>query len=103
MQSIARRADVIDDYWNRFRAACRPAGPFTSGDREWFSVLDRQPAVDPRSGQCTQWVAELMQLANGVRTSMGSADETARAAAVYPGVRRDLRKKYKVDWEGWER
>jgi S1-C subfamily serine protease len=103
MQTLARRADSIDDYWNRFRAACRPAGPFTSGDREWFTIWDRLPAVDPRDGQCTQWLTELTQLANSVRASMSSADETARTAAVYPGVRRDLRKKYKLDWDGWER
>ena len=33
---------------------------------------------------------------------MVSADEAARTASVYPGVRRDLRRKYKLDWDGWE-
>jgi len=103
MQSLARRADSIDDYWNRFRTTCRPPGPFTSGGREWFSVWDRPPAIDPRDGQCVQWVGELTQLANGVRLSMSAADETARAASVYPGVRRDLRRKHRLDWDGWER
>jgi hypothetical protein len=103
MQSVARRADSIDDYWTRFRAACRPAGPFTSGGREWFSVWERPPAIDLRDGQCTQWVTELTRLANGVRGSMLSADETARTAAVYPGVRRELRRKHKLDWDGWDR
>ena len=84
MQSLARRADSIDDYWNRFRTTCRPPGPFTSGGREWFSVWDRPPAIDLRDGQCVQWVGELTQLANGVRVSMSAADETARAASVYP-------------------
>ena len=103
MQSLARRADSIDDYWGRFRAACRPPGPFTSGGREWFSVWDRPPAIDPRDTRCTHWVSEITQLANGIRVSMSAADETARAAAVYPGVRRDLRRQHKLDWDGWER
>ena len=102
MLSLARRADSIDDYWNRFRATCRPPGPFTSGGREWFSVWERAPVIDPRDGQCVQWVSELTQLANGIRASMSAADETARAASVYPGVRRDLRRKHKLDWDGWE-
>ena len=103
MQSLARRADSIDDYWGRFRAACHPPGPFTSGGREWFSVWDRPPAIDPRDTRCTQWVTEITQLANGIRVSMSAADETARAAAVYPGVRRDLRRQHKLDWDGWGR
>ena len=103
MQSIARQADSIDDYWSRFRTTCRPPGPFASGGREWFTIWDRPPTVDLRDGQCTQWIDELTRLANGVRASMALADETARAASVYPGVRRDLRRKYRLDWDGWER
>jgi S1-C subfamily serine protease len=103
MRSLANRADSIDEYWGRFRTACRPTGTFTGGDREWFAVWDRLPAVDPRDGRCTQWLNEITGLANGLRASMSSADETARAAAVYPGVRRDLRRKYKLGWDGWER
>ena len=103
MEAVARRADSLDDYWTRFRSTCRPPGPFTSGDREWFTVWDRRPAIDARDGQCTQWIDDIVRLANAVRVSMSSADETARAAAVYPGVRRDMRKKYKLDWDGWDR
>jgi hypothetical protein len=32
---------------------------------------------------------------------MVAADEAARVASVYPGVRRELRRKYKLDWDGW--
>ncbi len=103
MKSLANRADSIDEYWGRFRTSCRPAGTFTGGDREWFAIWDRKPAIDPRDAQCTQWLNEITQHANGLRASMSSADETARAAAVYPGVRRDLRKKYKLGWDGWDR
>ena len=103
MQSLARRADSIDEYWGRFRTSCRPPGSFTGGDREWFAVWDRRPAVDPRDVHCTQWLNEITELANGLKGSMSAADETARAAAVYPGVRRDMRRKYKLAWDGWER
>jgi S1-C subfamily serine protease len=103
MQSLARRAESLDDYWTRFRHTCRPSVPPTSGDREWFVVLDRPPTIDPRDSQCMQWLADVTQLANGIRASMASADETARAASVYPGVKRELRKKYRLGWDGWER
>jgi hypothetical protein len=32
---------------------------------------------------------------------MVAADEAAREASVYPGTRRDLRRKYKLDWDQW--
>ncbi len=32
---------------------------------------------------------------------MSQADEAARTAGVYPGVQRDLRRKYSMDWDGW--
>jgi hypothetical protein len=34
---------------------------------------------------------------------MQQVEETARRADIYPGVRRDLRRKYSLDWEGWDR
>jgi S1-C subfamily serine protease len=103
MQSLSRRADSIDDYWNRFRVTCRPAGPSTSGGRGWFAVWERTPVMDSSDTRCVQWLNEITQVAGGMRASMSSTDETARAAGVYPGVRRELRKKYGLDWDGWDR
>jgi hypothetical protein len=103
MQSLAQRAESLDEYWGRFRASCRPNVAATSGDREWFAVLDRQPRLDAKVRNCTEWLGDIMQIANGIRGSMMAADEAARAASVYPGVKRDVRRKYKLDWDGWDR
>jgi S1-C subfamily serine protease len=103
MQSLAQRAESLDEYWGRFRASCRPNVAVTSGDREWFAVLDRPPALDAKVRNCTEWLGDIMQIANGIRGSMTAADEAARAASVYPGVKRDVRRKYKLDWDGWDR
>jgi hypothetical protein len=51
--------------------------------------------------QCTQWLADVTKIAEGIRAAMAQADEAARAADVYPGVQRDLRRRYKMDWNGW--
>jgi S1-C subfamily serine protease len=103
MQAAAKRADSLDDYWNRFRAACRATAPSNGGDREWFGVWDRPPSFNTADVQCTRWVSDITQIAGGIRAAMVSADEAARTASVYPGVRRDLRRKYKLDWDGWDR
>ena len=103
MQAAARRADSLDDYWTRFRNACRATAAPNGGDREWFGVWDRPPSFNTADAQCSRWLSDIAQLAGAVRTAMTSADETARTASVYPGVRRELRRKYKLDWDGWER
>jgi S1-C subfamily serine protease len=103
MQSLARRADSLDEDWDRFRASCHVAAIPNAGDREWFGVWERPPAIDSRDVHCSRFLQDVTSIANSVRTSMTSADETARGASVIPGARRDLRRKYKLDWAGWER
>ena len=101
LQAAARRADSLDDYWQRFRASCRPTVAPNGGDREWFGIWDRPPAINTADAQCAKWLADVTKIAGEVRSVMGQADEGARAAGVYPGVQRDLRRKYKMDWDGW--
>jgi S1-C subfamily serine protease len=103
MESIARRADAVDDDWDRFRAACRVAATPNAGDREWFGVWERPPAIDAKDVRCSRWLEDVTAIAKAVRMAMGSADELARGASVIPGVRRELRRKHKLDWAGWER
>jgi S1-C subfamily serine protease len=103
MQAAARRADSLDDYWSRFRVACGVSAVPNAGDREWFGVWDREPSFNTADVRCTRWLSDVNQVAGGIRQAMVSADEAARTASVYPGVRRDLRRKYKLDWDGWER
>ena len=101
MQAAAKRADSLDDYWNRFRAACGATATPNGGDREWFGVWDRPPSFNTADVQCTRWLSDITQVAGTIRQAMVSADEAARVASVYPGVRRELRRKYKLDWDGW--
>jgi hypothetical protein len=49
------------------------------------------------------WLDDIIQAANQFRSAMITADELARRAEVYPGVRRDIRRRYRLDWTGWER
>jgi len=101
LQAAARRADSLDDYWQRFRASCKPTVAPNGGDREWFGVWNRAPAINSADAQCTQWLADVTKIAEGIRAAMAQAEEAARAADVYPGVERDLRRRYKMDWNGW--
>ena len=55
-----------------------------------------------RASGCAQWLSDLNELADGIRSAMKEAAQAARRLDVYPGVRRDLRRQYRLDWRGWE-
>jgi S1-C subfamily serine protease len=103
MQVLAERADDIDSAWATFRKRCSPRARAASGDREWFGVWDDRGVLVAPAGDCAMWLDDINQAANQFRAAMVSADEFARRAEVFPGVRRDIRRRYKLDWNGWER
>lgn len=100
---LARQADQVDDYWRRFKAACAsPPGPATQ-DREWFVVWEKRPGFNAAVPECGAWITDIAAIADRLRTAMLAAEEAARRASVYPGRRREIRQKYRMDWRGWER
>ncbi len=101
--AIAARADQIDDFWRRYTASCL-GGQRLSGtyDREWFSVYENRVPDGRGAPGCAQWLSDLNELADGIRSAMKEAEQAARRLDVYPGVRRDLRRQYRLDWRGWE-
>jgi V8-like Glu-specific endopeptidase len=103
MQAAAKRAAEVDDYWSRFKSNCSPRLASPAGDREWFGIWEERSTVVAPGGECAAWLAELVKAASAFRTGMVAADEAARQAQVFPGVRREIRKKHRVDWIGWER
>ena len=104
LQQIARNADQLDSYWSRYSATC-VASSSSAGDRPWFAVMDPN-GVHVNGGSeydCGTWVRTLQQNAAAVRSQMAQATEAARRSGVYPGTIRDLRRRFRLDWDGWER
>jgi hypothetical protein len=102
LKSVQPRADQIDDYWDRFKKSCN-ASAVGGGDRQWFGVWTQRPEIRAAIPDCSVWLNDLVQLATAVRTAMTAAEENARRGGVYPGEARDLRKKYRLGWDGWEK
>jgi S1-C subfamily serine protease len=103
MQVAGQRADDIDNAWATFRKRCSPRARGATGDREWFGVWDDRGVLVSPAGDCAVWLDDITQAAGQFRAAMMTADEIARRAEVYPGVRRDIRRRYRLDWTGWER
>jgi hypothetical protein len=99
----SRNADRIDAYWNRHAATCIGA-PVDAGDRPWFAVYDATVRLDGTAiHDCQDWLDRVRSLALQIKREADEAAEEARQAGVYPGVMRDLRRQYRMQWRGWDR
>jgi trypsin-like peptidase len=103
LQQISRQAASLDDYWRGFIRACyegRIAGAF---DHDWFAVFEPRAMPGAVSPGCAPNFAQIKTRAEGIRDEVLALDEAARRADVYPGTRRELRQRYRLDYSGWDR
>lgn len=101
IETVARRASQLDSYWERIKANC-PIRSAPGYDREWFGLWDGRATLTGANASCASAVAELDDLARGVRAAMATAHEEARRAAVLPGQLRDIRRRHRMDWPGFD-
>jgi hypothetical protein len=71
-------------------------------DREWFAFFEPRAMQGSVANGCSDGFSETQQQANAIRDGVLAADETARRAGVYPGTRRDILRKYRLDYAGWQ-
>jgi len=106
VRGTAQQADTIDRYWRQYEAACAtaPARHVPDG-RDWFGIWASPASAKNRDAapRCQAALVDLTKAASQVRTVMKAAEEEARRAGVSPGVVRDIRRKYALDWSNWDR
>jgi hypothetical protein len=103
LRQIARRADHLDQYWMRFRETCYQ-GPDTAGsERPWLVVLEPRARQDRVPPPCASAYADVASEAAAIRTAVAAAEQAAHGAGVYPGVRRDARRRHRLDHPGLDR
>jgi hypothetical protein len=107
VQALARQADGIDVEWRRYRTACAgntALGAVMNG-RDWFGIWEADGTAknSESTSQCFVLRSDIVTRAVSLDVGMQQAEENARRAGVYPGVARDIRRKYTMDWTGWDR
>lgn len=102
VEAVGRQAMQLDAYWNRIKANCT-VRVAPGSDREWFGLWDGRAKLDTPDSSCGSAVRELEEMAGQVRTVMATAHEEARRASVLPGQLRDIRRRYRMDWPGFDR
>jgi S1-C subfamily serine protease len=103
LTQVAKRADAIDREWSRFRSACYQARIPGTFDREWFVLLEPNGLPPLLSAECDSYRSQLAAAAEELRSVMAGCDEAVRRAGVYPGVQRDLRSRFRLEYPGWGR
>jgi hypothetical protein len=102
--ALARTADQIDARWANFQRNCLVT-PVNQGDaqRVWFVVRDTLPTFKTPDMWCTNNLQDFARFVQEFSGAMAQTSEAARRAGVYPGVMRETRRKYRLDWTGWDR
>jgi len=100
---LARRADVLDTRWRSFRKNCYEGRIVGSFDREWYALWDQRAMQGAVAPGCGVFFGEFRQMADAIRDTVIAADEAARQADVYPGTRRDILRRWRLDYAGWSR
>ena len=103
MANVARQADQIDAYWNRYASTC-VASVSRRGSREWTVALEPGGVELAASlSGCGEWLDAVVTNATSINTEVRRANERARRAGVFPGVMRDVRREQRLDYPGWNR
>jgi S1-C subfamily serine protease len=99
-----RNSAQLDAYWGKYAGSCVSSST-RSGDRPWFAVFETNGVrIDPMSSlNCQGWLDTVQSTAAPIRAAVETAGEAARQHGVYPGILRDLRRRYRMNWSGWER
>ena len=103
LAALARRADALDTWWNQYRSSCRVTAVPGGHTREWFHLYDPHSPLHQTAAYCATALNALQAEADAIHAAMLGADEAARRADVFPGTRRELRRRFRLDYAGWER
>jgi hypothetical protein len=94
----ARAADALDGQWTSFIASCYQGRIIGTFDRPWFALWDRRAMQGVVSSSCVPYFDDFRRRANGLRQAVIETDEVARRTDVYPGIRRDVLRKHRLDY-----
>jgi putative serine protease PepD len=104
LDTVSRAATELDSFWARYAPGCVTAA-VSGGDHPWFAVYlsDGVRIGTSTTVDCAAWFKAVKDRAEVLRAEMDRAGESARQHGVFPGTTRDLRRRYRLTWTGWDR
>ncbi|HKE84905.1 MAG TPA: trypsin-like peptidase domain-containing protein [Vicinamibacterales bacterium] len=103
LEWAARNGQQLDAYWDKYASSC-VASASRSGDRPWFAAFEPNSIRLTASSayNCQSWLDTVQSNAAAIKAEVDKAGESARQSGVYPGVLRDVRRRYRMNWSGWD-
>jgi hypothetical protein len=104
LETVARAAAELDNLWTRYAPNCVTA-TIAAGEHGWFAAYARGGVRlgSSTNVDCSAWFDAVKERADTIRAEMDRAGEAARQRGVFPGTARDLRRRYRLQWPGWDR
>jgi hypothetical protein len=99
----AQRADALDEQWRAFKRICYQGRIADTPGREWFAIWTPAAMQGTVPPGCTSAFGDIRRAADNIRDSVVAAGEAARQTDMYPGLRRDLLRRYRLDYPGWDK
>jgi hypothetical protein len=101
----AQMAGQVDRAFGLYKDAC--IGPRSTvanvQTHEWFGVWDGATTPSESRGECESLVQDAVRRGREVQQVVAASEDIARHAGVLPGVTRQVRAAYGMDWAGWDR
>ena len=94
---LSTHADALDRDWKSFVSSCYQGRIVGAFDRDWFALWDGRAMQGVVSPGCVPYFNDLKRLAGEIRQAVIQNDEIARQVGIYPGTRRDVLHKYRLE------
>jgi hypothetical protein len=104
MARLSVKADEVDAAFARYREACVGLDTPTAnlGTRTWLGIWNGSTVPAETRDQCEPLLSAALRLGEQVKRGMRTADDMARKSGVLPGITRQIRTQYNMDWPGWD-
>jgi hypothetical protein len=99
----AQRANALDEQWRAFKRICYQGRVADMPGHEWFAIWDPAAMQGTVPSGCASAFGDIRRAADNIRDAVVTAGEAARQADLYPGVKRDLLRRYRLDYPGWDK
>jgi len=98
---LARRADALDGQWSSFIRSCYEGQVAGTFDHQWFALWEPRAMRGAVAPGCGPAFTDLRRDASEIRNTISALDEAARREDIYPGIRREILRRYRLDYSGW--
>jgi hypothetical protein len=102
---LSSRLPDVDLAFRRYRDACvGPAsGLAAPGSFAWFGVWDGAQTRSETSDSCEPLLIAAVNMGEELQRGVAGAEDAGRRSGILPGVMRQIRTMYGMDWGGWDR